>query len=72
MARRKPDAWQKEVETAERALDANKKRLDSVDATGLGSDKTLSRRGYDPDPKGGGAHLALEVARHQAGSREPA
>jgi hypothetical protein len=47
-------------------LAANKARLDSASHTGLASDKTLSVRGYDPDPAGGGPKLPRQV---QAGKR---
>jgi hypothetical protein len=38
----------------DRALATNKARLDAASRTDLASARTLSSRGYDPDPAGGG------------------
>jgi hypothetical protein len=46
------------VAKAERALALNKARLDSASGQGLASDRTLSSRGFDPDPQGGAPKIA--------------
>jgi hypothetical protein len=56
MAKKKgaPRSWTNAIERAARALSANKRRIESAAATGVGSDKILRARSYDPDPQGGG------------------
>ena len=67
---KKPRTWTKAEERASRALAANKARLESANGTGLASDKTLSSRGYDPDPAGGGRKVPKQVVVPQTTKRK--
>ena len=66
---KKPRSWTNAMERATRALAANKARLESANSTGLASDKTLSHRGYDPNPEGGGPRVPKQVQAAQTGKR---
>jgi hypothetical protein len=60
---RKARGWtEKTLARASRALAKNRERLDAASSTGLASEKTLSSRGYDPDPSGGGPKVPRQVA----------
>jgi hypothetical protein len=64
-----PRSWKKAVERATRAYEANRARLNAAGSSGLASDRTLSARGYDPDPQGGGPTVGPQIAKQAARRR---
>ncbi|MGH2975500.1 MAG: hypothetical protein ACRDLL_11625 [Solirubrobacterales bacterium] len=68
--RKRPRKWMTPLERARRALAANKRRLDAAGSTGLASEKTLSTRGYDPDPAGGGPTVPKPTGAPPPGKRK--
>jgi hypothetical protein len=52
------------TEKAAHALDANRRRIEAAHGSGTASNKTLVRRGYDPDPSGSG----LKVPKDRSSS----
>jgi hypothetical protein len=46
-------SWYTLERRARRALAANRSRIEAAHTSGTASERTLGRRGYDTDPKGG-------------------
>ena len=69
VAKPKKPNWENALQRAARELAANKARLDAASSTGIPSDSTLSGRGYDTDPGGGGPQAPKQVVKRQVVSR---